>query len=159
VGLSTFEEEVVETIKKIFPDYVLEAKIQREKRIAITVEREHIVEVARFLKENFGFNHIASVTGIDYLDKNEFKVVYHVWSINKRSLAALKTSIPGDNPHLPSLTPVWEGAIYHERETWEMFGIVFDGHPNLSRFLLPEDWDKGYPFRKEFKLRTTLESR
>ena len=151
------EEEVVETLKRTFPEYVVEAKVQREKRVTVVVKRERLVEVARFLRDNLQFDHIASVSGVDYPEKNELMVVYHIWSIRKKVLIALKTSVPRDNPHLSSLISVWEGVNYFERETWEMFGIVFDGHPNLSRFLLPEDWDRGFPFRKDFKLRTKPE--
>ena len=151
------EEEVVETLKHTFHEYVVEAKVQREKRVTVVVKRERLVEIARFLRDNLQFDHIASVSGVDYPEKNEFMVVYHVWSIPKKVLVALKTSVPRDNPHLSSLISVWEGVNYFERETWEMFGIVFDGHPNLSRFLLPEDWNKGFPFRKDFKLRTKPE--
>jgi len=151
------EEEVVETLKQTFPEYVVEAKVQREKRVTVVVKRERLVEIARFLRDNLQFDHIASVSGVDYPEKNEFMVVYHVWSIPKKVLVALKTSVPRDNPHLSSLISVWEGVNYFERETWEMFGIIFDGHPNLSRFLLPEDWNRGFPFRKDFKLRTKPE--
>ena len=140
-----------------FTEYVVEAKVQREKRVTVVVKRERLVEIARFLRDNLQFDHIASVSGVDYPEKNEFMVVYHVWSIPKKVLVALKTSVPRDNPHLSSLISVWEGVNYFERETWEMFGIIFDGHPNLSRFLLPEDWDRGFPFRKDFKLRTKPE--
>ncbi|RJX16433.1 NADH-quinone oxidoreductase subunit C [Candidatus Bathyarchaeota archaeon] len=157
MGLLKVEEEVVETLKRTFPEYVVEAKVQREKRVTVVVKRERLVEIARFLRDNLQFDHIASVSGVDYPEKNEFMVVYHVWSIPKKVLVALKTSVPRDNPHLSSLISVWEGVNYFERETWEMFGIIFDGHPNLSRFLLPEDWDRGFPFRKDFKLRTKPE--
>jgi len=151
------EEEVVETLKQTFPEYIVEAKVQREKRVTVVVKRERLVEIARFLRDNLQFDHIASVSGVDYPEKNEFMVVYHVWSIPKKVLVALKTFVPRDNPHLSSLISVWEGVNYFERETWEMFGIIFDGHPNLSRFLLPEDWNRGFPFRKDFKLRTKPE--
>ena len=151
------EEEVVKTLKQTFSEYVVEAKVQREKRVTVIVKREGLVEIARFLRDNLQFDHIASVSGVDYPEKNEFMVVYHIWSIPKKILIALKTSVPRDNPHLSSLISVWEGVNYFERETWEMFGIVFDGHPNLSRFLLPEDWNRGFPFRKDFKLRTKPE--
>ena len=151
------EEEVVKTLKQTFPEYVVEAKVQREKRVTVVVKREGLVEIARFLRDNLQFDHIASVSGVDYPEKNEFMVVYHIWSIPKKILIALKTSVPRDNPHLSSLISVWEGVNYFERETWEMFGIIFDGHPNLSRFLLPEDWNRGFPFRKDFKLRTKPE--
>jgi NADH-quinone oxidoreductase subunit C len=157
VSEKTVEDEIVETVKNTFPDFVLDAKVQRKKRVIVKVKKENIVEVARFLKEKLSFDHIASVAGVDYPNRKEFEVVYHVWSVSKKVLLALKASVPRDNPQLPSLLPVWEGVNYHERETWEMFGIVFEGHPNLTRFLLPEDWSRGYPFRKDFKLRTAPE--
>ncbi|RLF35300.1 MAG: hypothetical protein DRN03_05445, partial [Thermoplasmata archaeon] len=66
----------------------------------------------------------------------------------------LKSSAPRDNPSLPSLREVWLGVHFHERETWEMLGVKFEGHPELRRFLLQEDWEEGvYPLRKEFKLK------
>lgn len=151
------EDEVVKTVKNTFPDFVLDAKVQRRRRVMVKVRKENIVEVARFFKEELGFDHVASVAGVDYPNRKEFEVVYHVWSTLKKILLALKTSVPRESPQLPSLTSVWESVNYHERETWEMFGIVFEGHPNLTRFLLPEDWSRGYPFRKDFKLRTTPE--
>ncbi|MGB9659795.1 MAG: NADH-quinone oxidoreductase subunit C, partial [Nitrososphaerales archaeon] len=98
---------------------------------------------------------IASVSGVDYIDMNEFEVIYNVWSIDKKVLIGLRTKIPRDNPTLKSLIGVWEGALYHERETWEMFGIKFEGHPNLSLLLLPEDWDGPPPLRKDFLLPET----
>ena len=148
----TAEDRVVEAVKERFPETVLEAKVQREKRVLIAVQKDRLAEVASFVKEKLGFDHITSVAGVDYPDRKEFDVIYDVWSIPKKILLELKTAIPVGDPKLQSLISVWPGSNYHERETWEMFGIEFQGHPNLSRFLLPEDWDKGAPFRKDFKL-------
>ncbi|MCP8317947.1 MAG: NADH-quinone oxidoreductase subunit C, partial [archaeon] len=90
--------------------------------------------------------------GVDHIAMKEFEVIYYVWSIDKKVLVGLRTKIPRDNPILKSLIDLWEGALYHEREVWEMFGIKFEGHPNLSLLLLPEDWDGPPPLRKDFVL-------
>ncbi|MCP8310361.1 MAG: NADH-quinone oxidoreductase subunit C [Candidatus Methylarchaceae archaeon HK02M1] len=146
------EHQVVEDVKANFPEDVLEIDVQRRGRVSISVKRNIIYDVSLFLRDKLGFDHIASVSGVDHIDEKEFEVIYHAWSIDKKILAALRTRIPRDNPVLKSLIDVWKGALYHERETWEMFGIKFEGHPNLSLFLLPEDWLGIPPLRKDFVL-------
>jgi len=148
------EDGVAEAVKANFPDAVSEAKTQRRGRVVITVQKDRVVDVALLLKERLGFDYVTSVSGVDYPNRNEFEVVYHIWSISRKILIALKTTVSKDDPRLQSLISVWDAVNYHERETHEMFGIDFIGHPNLTRFLLPEDWDKSPPFRKDFKLPT-----
>ena len=148
------EDEIAANIRDCFPEAILEANVQRKGRVLITVKKEKLIELSLHLKENLNFDHFSSVCGVDYPARNEFEVIYHIYSIPKKILARVKVAIPRDDAKIQSLIPVWPGCNYHERETWEMFGIEFLGHPNLSRFLLPEDWDKTPPFRKDFKLRT-----
>ncbi|MGQ9468325.1 MAG: NADH-quinone oxidoreductase subunit C [Nitrososphaerales archaeon] len=148
------EEKIVENVKARFPEVVIEAKVKRKGRVSILVKSDKIYDVGLFLRDELGFDHIASVSGVDYIAMKEFEVIYHVWSIDKKALIGLRTKIPRDKPILKSLINVWEGALYHERETWEMFGIKFEGHPNLSPLLLPEDWDGPPPLRKDFLLPT-----
>jgi NADH/F420H2 dehydrogenase subunit C len=147
--------QVVEEIKASFPDAVVEAKVERKGRVSVSVKKDRIIDVARFLRDKLSFDHIASATAVDYPNANEFHVVYHVWSILKKILLALKTVVPRDEPSLDSLTSVWAGVEFHERETYEMFGINFRGHPNLKLLLLQEDWDKIPPLRKDFTLPKT----
>lgn len=149
------EEKVVESVKTRFPKDIIEAKVQRKNRVSISVRSDRIYDIGLFLRDELGFDHITSVSGVDYIDTNEFEVIYTVWSIDKKVLVSLRTKIPRDNPIIKSLINVWEGALYHERETWEMFGIKFEGHPNLSLLLLPEDWDGPPPLRKDFLLPET----
>jgi len=78
-------------------------------------------------------------------------VVLHAWSVTHRHHLRLRTSVPRDGGHLATLTDVWSGAVWHERETFEMFGLVFDGHPNLVSLLLPDGFE-GHPLRKDFVL-------
>jgi NADH:ubiquinone oxidoreductase subunit C len=149
------EELVVDSVKAKFPEEVIDAKVQRKNRVSISVRNDRIYDVGLFLRDELEFDHIASVSGVDYINMNEFEVIYYVWSINKKVLVGLRTKIPRDNPVLKSLVGVWEGALYHEREIWEMFGIKFEEHPNLSLLLLPEDWDGPPPLRKDFVLPET----
>ena len=148
------ENEITAKIRDRFPEAVLEASVQRKGRVLITIKKEKLMELALHLKENLKFDHFSSVCGVDYPARNEFEVIYHIYSISEKILARVKVAIPRDDAKIQSLISVWPGCNYHERETWEMFGIEFLDHPNLSRFLLPEDWDKIPPFRKDFKLRT-----
>jgi len=149
---NTVEDQVVENVKASFPNDVLDTKVQRKGRVSISVKSDKIYDLGIFLRDQLGFDHITSVSGVDYINEKEIEVIYHVWSIDKKILIGLRTRIPRDNPVLKSLIGVWEGALYFERETWEMFGIKFEGHPNLSILLLPEDWEGIPPLRKDFIL-------
>jgi len=151
---TNIEAALIGALQKSFPEDILEAKVQRKGRVSVKVKRERRVRVASFIKETLGFDHPSAVTGVDYPARKEFEVIYHVWSISSKILMALKTAIPKDAPRLSTLTPVWEGVNYHERETREMLGIEFEGHPNPSGILLPEGWDKSPPLIKDFKLPT-----
>jgi NADH-quinone oxidoreductase subunit C len=90
------------------------------------------------------------LSAVDELDDG-FSVVVHLWSLSARSHLLLRTRVPRSSPRLPSAVPVFRGAAWHERETYEMFGITFDGHPNLIPLLLPDGFE-GHPLRKEFVL-------
>ncbi|BAB67323.1 putative NADH-quinone oxidoreductase subunit C [Sulfurisphaera tokodaii str. 7] len=132
-------------------------KVESDKRASIQVDKSQIVEVAGFLK-SLGFDHVKSVTAIDYPDAQEFEVVYHISSYSNIDLAktivALRTRVKYDDPKLPSLYKIWESVWTGERETYEMYGIIFDGHPDLRRLFLPEDFEGVYPMRKSYKIKT-----
>ncbi|MHA1832680.1 MAG: NADH-quinone oxidoreductase subunit C [Candidatus Baldrarchaeia archaeon] len=146
------EKELVEAIKSKFPDVIEEAEVLRSKRISVTVKVDKILEVARFIRDELGFDYPISAGAVDYIKEKQFQVIYYLLSSKKKVVLMLRVNIPRDRPIAPSLTPVWSAMDFHERETWEMFGITFKGHPNLTRLLLPEDWEGGYPLRKDFKL-------
>lgn len=133
-----------------FPDVAARAKVPRRARIVIDVGKDDILKVASYLKEGLGFDCVVSVCGVDFPRGNSFIVVYHIWSTSKKVLLEMRARIPRDDPVISSITPIFESANWHERETHEMFGIKFEGHPNLGRLLLPEDWDKMPPLRKDF---------
>lgn len=118
------------------------------------VDREVIVEVCRFLKEDADgrFDYLSDLCGVDYHPETpRFEVVYHLYSIPHRHRLRLKCRL-GEDQSIPSATPVWSTANWHEREAYDMFGIVFDGHPDLRRIYLWEGFE-GYPLRKDFPVR------
>ena len=92
------------------------------------------------------------MTATDHPGKDpRFWVVYELRSVEHAHRLRVKVGLPGDDPHVPSVTPLFPTADWHERETWDLFGIVFDGHPDLDRILLPDDWE-GHPLRKDEEL-------
>jgi NADH-quinone oxidoreductase subunit C len=121
--------------------------------LTIKVPKEKIVELCRFLKDDphLEFNYLSDLCGADYPDREErFEVVYHLYSITKRHRLRLKVSAKDGEP-VPSVIDVWATANWHEREAYDLLGIHFEGHPDLRRILLPDDWE-GYPLRKEYPL-------
>jgi NADH:ubiquinone oxidoreductase subunit C len=129
----------------------------KPKRIKIYVEPEDIIEVAFFLKSQLGLDHAESVCGTDYPKENVIEVIYHLNSYSREELSpiifALSTKTDRNSSYLPSLLPVFKSVEYHERETYEMLGVYFQGHPRNERFLLPEDWADIPPLKKEFRIK------
>ncbi len=122
----------------------------------LTVTPEKYVEISRFLRDDpdLGFDYFDFLTSVDYTPKGSgFEIVYHVHSTTNNQDARVKLDLPAEEPHAPSLHDVWAGANWFERETWEMFGIAFDGHPHLVKLELPEQFE-GHPLRKDFVLMT-----
>jgi NADH-quinone oxidoreductase subunit C/D len=117
----------------------------------LIVPPDKLLEVASVLRDELGFNYLSSVTGVDLIDDNKMEVVYHTYSIEKGgSAVVLKAQTDREDPHLPSLVPLFPGADFQEREIWDLYGIRFDGHPDLRRILL---WDgfEGHPMRKDWR--------
>ncbi|MGH2768107.1 MAG: NADH-quinone oxidoreductase subunit C [Actinomycetota bacterium] len=121
-------------------------------QIAVTASAERLVEVMKVLKEDpeLSCKYFTFLSAIDW-QKEGFEVVIAVLSIRHLNTVVVKSRLSADDPRLPTLTSVYQGANWHEREAAEMFGISFDGHPNLVKLYLPEDFI-GHPLRKSFKL-------
>ena len=124
--------------------------------VTIMVPREQIVEACQFLKTAPGleFNFLSDLCGADRGVEEEprFEVNYHLFSTTKYHRLRLKVLLNEEDVHVPTVTGVWRTANWHERETFDMFGVIFDGHPDLRRILLPDDW-QGHALRKDFPLR------
>ena len=124
--------------------------------VAVTVNRTNLHDVARFLRDDpaMRFDYIVHVSSVDWPDDEErFEVVYEVYSIRARQRIRLKTRVPESDCIVDSLTDVWKGADFMEREVYDMMGIRFRNHPDLRRILMPDEYDEGYPLRKDFPLR------
>jgi NADH-quinone oxidoreductase subunit C len=123
--------------------------------LTVTVASHDLRRVADFLRTDpelqFGF--LSDLTATDHLPAEpRFAVVYHLLSIPKRLVLRLCTWVEGANPVVPSVTSIWPTANWHEREAFDLFGIRFEGHPDLTRLLLPADWE-GHPLRKDYDTR------
>jgi NADH-quinone oxidoreductase subunit C len=120
--------------------------------MTIWVQREAIREACALLRDdaNCPFNYISDVTCVDwYPAEPRFEVVYHLLSIPRKERVRLKVRLEGDSPVVESVTSVWPGANYFEREVFDLFGIRFSGHPYLRRIQMPENWE-GHPLRKDY---------
>lgn len=143
---------IAERIKELFPEDVYEIKVFRG-QVSVTVGSERVKEILQWLKENQGFNHLQDLCGVDYLpEKPRFEVVYNLFSIPRQLHIRVRAKVGEESPEVDSVTDLWVGANWHERECFDMFGIRFRGHPELRRILMPEDWD-GYPLRKDYPTR------
>jgi NADH-quinone oxidoreductase subunit C len=133
------------------PSSVVEAKFDRDE-MTICVDRAHIREACAVLRDDAecAFNFLSDVTCVDsYPAEPRFEVVYHLLSIPKKERVRLKVRLDSASPAVESLTSLWPGANYFEREVFDLFGIRFAGHPYMRRILMPEDWE-GHPLRKDY---------
>jgi len=134
-----------------FPDVKVEW--MKERRLKVSMTPSRIREVGLFARDTLGFDHISTVSGVDWIAKNQLEVEYFIGSSTPGQedfILAVSELVARDNPVVPTLIDVWRGVEYHERETHEMFGINFQGHPNQSHILLPEDWNDLPPLRKDY---------
>ena len=162
--LPEFEKGISDKILERFGDKV-ESTFIKPDRVGIKAGREDVHMVAEFIRDEIGYDHVESVSGVDYADQGEIEVVYHIGSYSddslSRQIVALSTRaqreddpIPGgDATRLPSLRDVFYSVEFHEREIFEMFGVYFEGHPDNRRLLLPEDWADLPPLRKDFAIK------
>ncbi|NTU43725.1 MAG: NADH-quinone oxidoreductase subunit C [Nitrospirales bacterium] len=154
-------KEIAEQIRERFPSEVREIR-EFGGQVSVVMGKERIREVMRFLHDapELYFDFIEDLCGVDYLGRKEprFEVVYHLLSIRHRHSIRIRAEVPEDDCTISSVTDVWLGANWHERECFDMFGIFFAGHPDLRRILMPEDWE-GYPLRKDYPLKADLGER
>lgn len=120
----------------------------------LRLEPASLPNVCRFLKESprLRFDFLAAVSGVDWLGRHpRFEVVYHLRSLSNNFQIGLKVAVPDDTLTVPSVTGVWRSADWLEREVFDLYGIMFAGHPNLKRIMMPDDWE-GHPYRKDYPL-------
>ena len=146
----------VEAVKGAFPEAVLDV-VQFRDETTLVIHPKQIVNVCRYLRDTNGliYNFMSDISSVDYYpDYNRpgrFGVCYHLLSMLYNRRVRLKVYLPEDEPVVPTVTSVWQVANWLEREIYDMMGIIFEGHPDLRRVLLPEDWD-GHPARRDAPL-------
>ena len=156
----SYFDEVVDALAEAysaFDDALIKVVVDRGE-LTLHVKREHLLGVAGTLRDNeaLRFELLSSISGVDYLaregaDGTRLHSVYHLTSMTYRRRIRLEVAVTDADPHVPSITGLYPTADWQERETWDMFGIVYDGHPALTRILMPDDWD-GHPQRKDYPL-------
>src|SRR5688500_3229055 len=147
-------QPLIETLMTKFPEAVLcvEADTARSE-VTVQVAADRILDVARFLHDapEASFDHLTDICSVDYPeDRQRFEVVCHLHSLTYDRRIRLKARVSAEDPTIASVTGIWKGAEFLEREVYDMMGISFAGHPDLRRILLPEDYAEGFPLRKDF---------
>ena len=141
------EGDVLASLKERFGPAIRDGGVMRDRVARIVIDRSDLVSICQFLKASWNFEHLTCITAVDWRD--HFESVYHLTSWRRNVMLQVNATIPHDDPHIASLVPLWSAANFHEREAYDLMGIVFDGHPNLTRVLLPKDFEF-FPLRKDF---------
>jgi NADH-quinone oxidoreductase subunit C len=153
MDFSTLKSLLIET----FGEGIIVQSQDNAPQPSITVAPERLVEVCQFLRDDprLYFDFLACLTGIDNAPAQEaFEVVYHLDSLVHEHRIVLRTFTPRAAPTVPTLSHLWRTADWHEREAYDLLGIQFEGHPDLRRILLPQDWE-GHPLRKDYEEQNT----
>ncbi len=146
-------QTVEQRVRAAFPAAVLHAH-EYVGDLSLQIAPDALLAVAQFLRDDpdLRYTFLDNLCGVDYLGRDpRFEVVYHLLSLETYHRVCLKVGVPEDNPTVPSVTGLWITANYQEREAYDMFGIIFEGHPALERILMPDDWE-GHPQRKDVPL-------
>ena len=145
-------QEIFNNLKEKFGEAILEAKLEGNPDPFIKVAAKNIKEVCLYLRDEDGmnFDFLSCLSGVD-VGKGNLGIVYNLASIKNKSKITLKVEVPVAEAHVASVESVWRTADWHEREAYDLVGIIFDGHPDPRRILLPNDWE-GFPLRKDYKV-------
>jgi NADH-quinone oxidoreductase subunit C len=144
-------DPALQKLREFDPEAVEDARIFRDE-VTLYIRPAHFLSACEFLRDepDLKFSFLADVTALDlYPQEPRFEVVYHLLSLETARRLRLKVRLPGENPRFITTVPVWPAANAFEREVFDLFGIIFDGHPFLRRLLLPEEWE-GHPLRKDY---------
>jgi NADH-quinone oxidoreductase subunit C len=149
------EEDLVTKLKARFPDAIKDSKIEGTHRILVTFNKDKLLDIAAFIRDELGFDHVKGIAGIDEPTHKIIKVLYFAGSFSKNEIEdvilVLETELDRANPVIASAVSIWPSAHFHERETFEMFGVKFEGHPDLRKLLTLDNWDGPPPMLKDLK--------
>jgi len=144
-------DNLLQDIREFMGEDLLEVNLDYTHPL-LRIKRDRLHDACRFLKNTLHFIYLNEIIGADrFTSEDRFEVIYHIISLRNRQRLFLKVRVEEENPVLPTVTDIWKSANWNEREVFDMFGIRFEGHPDLRRIFLPEDF-KYYPLRKEFPL-------
>lgn len=144
-------EEMKAKIEAEYKDKILSAVVSAQKEVIVTVKPDAYLSLCLDLrdKNDFSFQHLSCLTAVDYPKENKMTVVCHLWSYKKCAQVTVKVDVDRANPKIPTVENVWKSANWFEREVFDLYGIVFEGHSDLRRIMMPEDYTK-FPLRKDF---------
>lgn len=146
---------LTDIVKEKFPDAVVDSHSEHGDE-TLSIRKESLIEVMRFLRDDSrtSFNFLMDLTAVDFLDMGRtprFEVVYHLYSLGHNHRLRIKAGVEEKSCSINSLVQLWIGADWYEREVWDLYGIVFEGHPHLKRLLLYEEFE-GHPLRKDYPI-------
>ena len=151
----SYFDEVVDDLERAYPSFsdAIEKVIVDRGELTLHVKSSRLSEVALILRDELKFEMCMGVSGAHYPAETgrELHALYPLLSLTRNQRIRLEVSVPDSNPHIPSLVEIWASNNWQERETYDMFGIIFDGHPALTRIMMPDDWP-GHPQRKDYPL-------
>ena len=142
--------QITSTVQQKFGSRIL-AAFPEDKHPRVHIDAADLRSIAEFLLRDprLKLDWLQNLSGVDYVADDKMCVVYDLWSFDLGHIFAVKAYCPRSDPHVPSVADLWPAADWHEREAYDMFGIVFDGHPDLRRILCADDWE-GFPLRKDY---------
>ncbi len=145
----------VVAVQERFGDAVLRQEVVAGDEHIVYVDPPRVLEILKWLKEDLDhlYDYLSDVTAVDYGGGRPIQVVYQLYSITHRRALRVKAELPLSGLEIDSVVPLWDAANWLEREVYDMFGVVFRGHPDLRRILMPERYAEGHPLRKDFPLR------
>jgi NADH-quinone oxidoreductase subunit C len=148
-------DQVADDLERAYPLFsdAIEKVVVDRGELTLFIKAARLVDVAKILRDQLRFEMCVGVNGIHFPEETsrELHAVYSLLSITRNQRIRLEVCVSEKEPHIPSVVGVWAGANWHERETYDMFGIIFDNHPGLTRILMPDDWS-GFPQRKDYPL-------
>ena len=144
-------EELKAKMEADFKEGILSAAVSTQKELIVTLKPEAYHGVCARLRDGveYAFDHLSCLTAVDHPKDAKMTLVDHLWSYRRAQQVTLKVDLPRDNPRIPTVEDIWKGANWLEREVYDLYGVVFEGHSDLRRIMMPEDYQK-HPLRKDF---------
>ncbi len=144
-------DELKSKLEADFKDQVQSVVVTAQKELVITATVAQYLSLCKQLRDKSGYemNHLSSLTAVDYPKENKITVVSHLWSYKNCFQLTVKVDVDRGNSSIPTLFGIWASANWFEREVFDLYGVVFEGHPNLRRIMMPDDYQK-FPLRKDF---------